>query len=144
MNVADTDADPPLAMAVTAALLDAGHVAGALGHGSALLAGYALLSAAPGTTVHVCCALALALWPLTAWLALRVALDARLFATLDPDAATLARFDACLLALGLYPGVPGPRPVLARCRGALRLWRGLLGCAGVQCALVLIAALARG
>lgn len=143
-DMSDIDPDPAMAVAVTAALLDAGRVAAAIGHGSALLAGAALLATLPASgTTRLCCGLALALWPVSGWLALRVALDARLFATLDADEASFTRFDACLPALGLYPSQPGPRPLPLRCRGALRLWRSLLAVAGVQFALVLVAALAR-
>ena len=99
-DMSDINPDPAMAVAVTAALLDAGRVAAAIGHGSALLAGAALLATLPASgTTRLCCGLALALWPVSGWLALRVALDARLFATLDADEASFTRFDACLPAL---------------------------------------------
>lgn len=138
----ESDVDPQMLACVTAALLDAGRVAANIGHGSSLLAGVALLAGTPGTGARICCALALALWPLNGWLALRVRLDAGLFRSLAPDAASFARFDASLPALGLYPSKPGPRPLPMRCRGALRLWRYLLAVVVVQCALVIVAALA--
>lgn len=56
-DMSDIDPDPAMAVAVTAALLDAGQVAAAIGHGSALLAGAALLATLPaGGTTRLCCA----------------------------------------------------------------------------------------
>ena len=134
-DMSDIDPDPAMAVAVTAALLDAGRVAAAIGHGSALLAGAALLATLPASgTTRLCCGLALALWPVSGWLALRVALDARLFATLDADEASFTRFDACLPARGrsiIAPTTTGSRtvpPSSTRCTSATNVSRSAIRC----------------
>ncbi|TCO81705.1 hypothetical protein EV699_10798 [Plasticicumulans lactativorans] len=135
---AEHTTDAHMSMTVTAALLAAGRVAALVAHLAALLAGLALLLAAPAALARLACAAVLVLWPCAAWLALRVEFDARLFAALDPDAATLAGFDAALVRLGLRAAAP-PRDVATRCAGALALWRRLLGCVALQLALLGVA-----
>ncbi len=116
-------------------------VAGMLASGTVILT-YAHLTAATalvlfvGTADHAawidfCLVLVLLIWPLSNWYALRVAIDARLFAILNDSPATLHRFDQALVRWGIRPDY-GPRDLDERIRGALRWWKRQLGLAAVQ------------
>ncbi|HSX71071.1 MAG TPA: hypothetical protein VLF16_09065, partial [Pseudomonas sp.] len=86
-----------------------------------------LLGTPPSATGGVLCGLLVMLGLAQKYWAVRVALDAELFARLANDAARLAEhttdLDQALQVLGLQPATTQPRDWQERCRGALRLLR---------------------
>ncbi|MEO4047928.1 hypothetical protein AAFN46_12660 [Pseudomonas sp. CAU 1711] len=86
-----------------------------------------LLGATPGTAAGMLCAVLVLLGLVQKYWAMRVALDAELFARLADDSARLiastGALDQALRNLGLQPAHSQPRDWDDRCRGALRLLR---------------------
>lgn len=133
--------------AATAALLHSGAVLAPLGHGLSVAALLAPLLVPQPAAARLAWALVWLIGLLHAVLALRVALDARVFADWagrwaagsERMAADLAAFDGALpRLLGRAPrgGVDMPtRALLPRAHGAVRLWRGQLGCLLLQAVL---------
>jgi hypothetical protein len=122
----------------TASMLDSGRVLALASQAAALIA-----AISPWNTLahRLLFAVALVLWPLACWLAIRVAIDASLFRAMARDPEASARsLDTFLTAHGLAPA-PSGRPLADRCRGALRLWRRLMFVAGLQMILVVSALL---
>ena len=101
----------------TAALLRAGFRASMAGHVGAVLA--AMGPSGPARLI------ALAAWCYLVYLQIRVSLDAELF-TLFANGATAAEVDGFLSKSGLVKRIR-ERTTEDRCRGALRLWRWLMG-----------------
>lgn len=101
----------------TAALLRSGFRTSMAGHVGAVLA--ALGTPGPARLV------ALAAWGYLVYLQVRVSLDVELF-TLLANGATTAEVDGFLVRSGLL-GQARERSDADRCRGALRLWKWLMG-----------------
>lgn len=118
-------------LALVAGLLRRGHGLDLLSNALTLLAlayGLApLLGALHSAASSVLCGLLVMLGLAQKYWAIRVALDAELFARLADDAARLtvstAELDQALHSLGLQPATTQTRDWSQRCQGALRLLR---------------------
>jgi hypothetical protein len=118
-------------LSLVAALLRRGRGLDLLSNALTLLAlayGLApLLGAPPSAASGVLCGLLVMLGLAQKYWAIRVALDAELFARLADDLGRLVsrttELDQALLQLGLQKTVPATRGWEERCRGALRLLR---------------------
>ena len=154
MDIATTNPvlDGPSVCATTARLLSAtASAAGALGGGSALLAAALLMWGAPAVAASTAATLLLLLVAGTAAfervLALRLRLDAGLFADLAYGGAgpkSLQRLDQALHRLGLRARPSTCRPLADRVQGARRLvmWHLAVAAAqgaGIGATLVLLA-----
>ncbi|WP_043311954.1 hypothetical protein [Pseudomonas sp. ML96] len=118
-------------LALVAALLRRGRGLDLLSNALTLLAlayGLAPLLGAPHSAASsLLCGLLVMLGLAQKYWAIRVALDAELFARLAADTAHLAEhtsdLDQALHSLGLQPASTQPRDWQERCRGAVRLLR---------------------
>lgn len=124
MNPAASSPEDRLVMKVTAGLLAGGQTLTLAAHFATLftLLGWWLGSAPAPPIAGWIWAGGLLLWPFQCWLGFRLAVDAALFRSLDPDPAELAAFDARLEAWGLS-APRAPRNAEQRGEGAIRLLR---------------------
>lgn len=124
---------------VAAGLLDSGQVTAQASHVMAILGGLTVLHG----NVWGARAIALGsllLWACQCWFAARVTLDARLFHLLSANpAAAMPQLDELLARWKLASAAREVRPLASRTRGALRLWRGQIGCLSLQTLLVMTA-----
>lgn len=135
---------------LVASLLRRGRLLDQLSSGLTLLAlalGLApLIGAQVNPASAMLCGLLVLLGLAQKYWAVRVALDAELFAQLAGQPEQLAdntrQLDAALYSLGLQPANPVERPWPERCRGALRLLRLQVACLAAQILLAVAAVLA--
>jgi hypothetical protein len=121
-------------LAITAALLDQGRL---IHHASLLISAIALLTTALLAEPSVIFGIAfLLLFALELYLAIRIAFDARLFASLATDACVDAHFDSAMRALALLSQSKVGRDWTTRCRGARHLFHAQALVLAAQCAAV--------
>ncbi|MBV8189381.1 MAG: hypothetical protein JOY64_19565 [Alphaproteobacteria bacterium] len=140
---AEAPRDDAWSMTIAAALLRRGvmvHTASLILTIVALLTGVGLsfVGAKPGPAWLVVGAAVVVLGFVEFWLAGRVALDAELLSAIAAKGCDLDGFDGAMQTLGLMPSHKASRPIGARIRGALRLFK-LQGLALVAQIAVLLA-----
>jgi hypothetical protein len=124
----ETSSDAAWSATIAGALLRRGamvHTASLILGMAALLTGVAIsfVGAKPGAGWLAVGTAVVVLGTVEFWLAGRVAFDAELFQAIAAKGGDLEGFDSAMQALGVMPSHKAGRPIGARVRGAMRLFR---------------------